>query len=97
MGNRDSLLKQIEAKEKEWGDQVKNLQSKAAGFDVETRIKFEEQIRSLNKKLKVIELHTEGFKNHNNEVWNDFGGNIALAWGELVRTVDNAFLKLKNK
>lgn len=97
MVDREILLKQIEAKEKEWEDQVKDLQSIASGFDAATRIKFEEQMSHLNNKLRVVETHLNEFKKHSHEVGGDLAESIAIAWTELVANIDNAFLKLKNK
>lgn len=95
MTNPENLLKKIEDKEKEWKDEIIHLRSKATGFETEARIQLEEQIDLLNKKLKMIEIHTAELKKNSDEIWHDFGDNIARSWNELVKTIDTALLNLK--
>lgn len=95
MDNREILFEKIEAKEKEWNDQIKHLKSKAATFDSETRIRMEEQIDSLSKKLKAIEKRTTEIKKTSTEVSEDLGDKIVHSWLELFTKIDNAMLKLK--
>jgi len=95
MENRGILFEMMEAKKKEWDTQVKNLQAKAAGFDTETRVKVEEQIKQLNIKLNEIENKTNEFRKTSNELGHDIEDKIIYSWIELFTKIDDAMLKLK--
>lgn len=95
MENREILFEKIEAKEKEWEEQVKRFQSKTAHFDVETRMKFDIQINNLNAKLKEIEQKTNELKKTSSEVAPDIGDKIIHSWIESLTTIDNAISTLK--
>ena len=96
MENREILFKKIEAKEKEWESQVKQLQSKVATFDSEARLKIEIQINILNIKLKEIEKRTNELKKTSSEIRPDLGDKIIHSWIESLTLIDNAISKLKN-
>lgn len=95
MENRKILFEKIEAKEREWDEQVKYLQSKAAGFDPETRIKVEKQINILNIKLKEVEQQTGKLKKISDQLHSELGDKLVHSWIELFTEIDNAMLKLK--
>lgn len=97
MENREILFKKIEAKEKEWQEQVKYLQLKAAELDSNKREKIEQQITKLDLKLKEIAIKTGELKKLTNNVHQDLGDRIVYAWIELFTEIDNAMLKLKNQ
>lgn len=95
MSNREVLIKKIEAQEKEWEFQLENLKSKAATFNGEALRNFEEQMDSLNRKLREVEKRTYMIKKDTGEIWNDLGDNIIHSWNEVAKNIDNAILKLK--
>lgn len=96
MESREILFKKIEAQEKEWDAQIKNLQSRVADFDPRTRVEFEIQINQLNTKLKELGNHTSKIKNTSEEIWCNFGDSIIDCWTELVHNIDYVISKLKN-
>lgn len=95
MQNRELLFKNIDEKEREWDNQVKHLQLRAASFDIETRMKIEGRISHINSKLRRIETLTNEVKKISIGTWNYLGHNFMQAWEELVSNIDNAFLRLK--
>lgn len=95
MDNYDALFEKIEAKEKEWEEQVKYLRLKFAGLDSETHIKIEKQLNNLHMKLKEIEKRTREIKKISSKVHNDVGDKIIHSWIELLTRIDSAMLKLK--
>lgn len=97
MMDRESIFEKIEAKEKEWKAQVKDLKLKTAYFDCATRIKIEKLADLLNTKLSEIEKRTKQIKKLSNDVQCDLGDKIIYSWVELFTEIDNAMLKLKKK
>lgn len=95
--DRESIFEKIEAKEKEWKAQVKDLKLKTAFFDYETRTKIEKLADLLNSKLNEIEKRTKQIKMLSNEVQCDLGDKIIYSWVELFTEIDNAMLKLKKR
>lgn len=94
MDNRDELFEKIEAKEKEWEQQIKLLQAKVTNLKPEVRSKIEEQLGYLDNKLKEIEARTVSLKKMSNQVEKEVGDKIILSWAELFTKIDDAMLKL---
>lgn len=97
MENHEILFTKIEAKEKEWQEQVKLLQTKTAELDPEKRVKIEQQLNKLDAKLKEIAKRTGELKKLTGSIKSDLTDRIVYAWIELFTEIDNAMLKLKNK
>jgi len=95
MENHEIIFKKIEAKEKEWDEQIECLRLKATGFDTETRLKIETQIDILNSKLKDLEKRTSTLKKNSSSIQSNMGDQIVHSWVELFTKIDNAMLRLK--
>lgn len=95
MENHESLFQKIEERGREWDAQVQILKDKAKILDVEARIKFEDQIDTLNLKLKAIEKRTSELKKISKEVSKEAADKIVHSWIESLTKIDNAILKLK--
>ena len=97
MENREIIFEKIQAKEKEWQDQVQYLQSKIVNYDLERRAKIERLLDLLNIKLKEIEKRTGELKRISGNLQQDVGEKIIYAWIELFTEIDNSMMNLKNK
>lgn len=96
MENHDILFEKIEAKEREWEEQVKYLRAKSENFDIETRTKFDQQINNLNTKLKEIEKRTSELKKLSKDIQPDLREKIIHIWIESFTKIDSAMIKLRN-
>ena len=95
MESREILFEKIHTKKKEWESQLKHLESKVAGFDFDTRVRIQEQIKYLNKKFMEIEKKTKELRNASIEAQEDLGDKVIRSWMELLKKVDEAMAKLK--
>jgi hypothetical protein len=86
--NRESILKKIDAQEREWNNQLEYLHAKVSCFDPQKRLEFEQYVVHLNSKLKTIESQTTKLRNASLRVWEKHGENISECWTELVHNVD---------
>jgi len=95
MEHREILFEKIDAKQKEWQEQVKHMKLKAAEYDSQTREKIEKQISALSKKLKEIEKQTNELKRTSNQVQGELGDKIVHSWIEVFTKIDDAISRLK--
>lgn len=93
--NHKVLFEKIEAKQKDWENQIQNLREKASHFDYETRTNFENQITNLNLKLKDLENRTLQVKNLSKNIEKELSEKLIYSWIELFTKIDNAMSKLK--
>ena len=97
MESREILFEKILTKKREWESQLKNLETKVAGFDSDAREKIQEQIDYLNTKFKEVETKTKELRNTSAEIQQDLGDKVVRSWIELLAKLDKAMLNLKNK
>lgn len=95
MVDRETILKMVEAQEKEWEAIVKHLQSKATDLEANVRIEFDKKMHELQNKLKDAEHQANEIKSTSSEAWQDLGDNIIRSWNDLVMNIDNFILRLK--
>jgi hypothetical protein len=95
MESREILYEKIQNKKKEWESQLKHLESKVAGFDFDTRVRIQEQIKYLNGKFREIEKKTNEMRLESGEIQQDIGDKVVRSWMELLKKVDEAMSKLK--
>lgn len=95
MESREILYEKIQNKKKEWELQLKYLESRVAGFDFDTRVRIEEQIKYLNNKFKEIEKKTSELRLAGGELQQDIGDKVVRSWMDLLKKVDDAMSKLK--
>lgn len=88
MQNRETILKKIETQQKEWDNQVSNLQSKLLSCNLYQKDALEKCIIHLNSKLYIIEKNTNELKKASDDVWEKHGNDISQCWQELVHNVD---------
>ena len=95
MEHREILFEKIDAKQKEWQEQVQNMRKKATEYDSDTRFKIEKQIEILSKKLNEIEKQTNELKRTSNQVQQELGDKIVHSWIEVFTKIDDAISRLK--
>lgn len=88
MQNRETILRTIEAQQREWDKQVRNLQSKLLSCNVYQKADLEKCIMHLNSKLYTIEKNTNELKIASDKIWEKHGNDISQCWQELVHNVD---------
>lgn len=95
MSNREILFKKIDAQKKQWESQVKDLQSKMANLEADSRTEYEKQMHHLNKILKDADKYVHELKKHSDKAWHDIEASANHSWHELTVSIDDAISKLK--
>lgn len=95
MVDRETILKMIEAQEKEWESMVKHLQAKAADLEVNARLEFDKKMHELKNKLKEAERQANEVKMTSENAWKDSGDKLIRSWNDMIMNIDNFILRLK--
>ena len=92
---KEVFLKLVEAQEKEWEAELKHLQSKAAMFQAEAMIEYDQNMKNLQQKLKESERAIENIKQIADDSWQDIESTIRGTWNEITSAIDNIISKFK--
>lgn len=95
MVDRETILKMIEAQEKEWESIVKHLQAKATNLEANARLEFDKKMHELKNKLKEAEHQANEVKKTSENAWKDSGDKLIRSWNDMIMNIDSFILRLK--
>jgi len=95
MANREIILQKINAQEREWINQLRNLQLLIVNSDTEKQAEFQRHFNHLSMKLQSIGAQTNAIRNAQLHIWDKNGDKIVHCWEELVHNVDYVIANYK--
>jgi hypothetical protein len=96
-GSRELYQERIEAKLREWGEEIETLKKKADKLGSEARVRYREQIDDLRPRQEAAWSKLEELKRSGGEAWEDIRKGAESALEELKKGVEGAVGKMKKK
>lgn len=80
----------VEDKVKELSAQIETLKAKADGAKADAKVKYQEQLDTLQAKQADLNVKLESIKGSAENAWEEIKGGVESAWNELQVAFDKA-------
>lgn len=95
MVTREAYQKRIETQLKKWKAKIDQLKAKVDQTEAEVKIKYHEQIETLQARREEAEKKLEELKVAGEGAWENVKAGVEFAWNELRRTARNTVSKIR--
>lgn len=96
-GAREKHLEKLEARLKDWGDEIEKLRAKADKLGAEAGVRYRGQIEDLKVRQEAARNKLQELARSGGEAWDDLKSGADAALEELKKGVEGAVAKLKKR
>ncbi len=93
MNNKEAYVQKMQAKLDEWDADLDKMKAKMSGTGADAKIKFNEQINSLESQCDEMKQQLVALEGAGEEAWEDIRNGFEASWDKL----SNAFKDAANK
>ncbi len=96
-GARDKHLEKLEARLKDWGDEIDKLRARADRLGAEAGARYRAQIEELKGRQETARKKLQELAGSGGEAWDDLKSRADAALEELKKGVEGAVAKMKKR
>lgn len=96
-GEREKHLEKLEARLKDWGEEIEKLRARADKLGAEAGARYRSQIEDLRVRQDAARGKLQELARSGGEAWDDLKSGAETALEELKKGVDGAMAKLKKR
>lgn len=96
-GEREKHLEKLEARLKDWGEEIEKLRARADKLGAEAGARYRSQIEDLRVRQDAARSKLQELARSGGEAWDDLKSGAETALDELKKGVDGAMAKLKKR
>lgn len=96
-GEREKHLKKLEARLKEWGEEIDKVRAKVDKLGAEAGARYRSQIEDLKARQDAARKKLQELGRSGGEAWDDLKSGAETALEELKKGVEGAMAKLKKR